>query len=346
MELEIQAVPENVSDLDSLEICDWWTHFSEERSTAQGIMDFNKEEDLVYQTLISRANEIDYETIKALVSDEIVSGPFGLGLIMDLVPLQKDPFLQLAMLQVGMSTIDQWPEMNFDGFHSDFLELMWRTLEVVDEKILDSSDSDIYLDRFLESDIFWIHPIVLSSIVALKCPNTKSLEKLFNLFLEIWDFESQTLKEDNKMDIMFHDLGGVAPLLAVSALSPNAPMKLVQKVLEITTWPECEELGLSFWEYVCALIGKGDEASFWAPHFAWSDGFFENGLWHHVVHISSKSEIDCLMFYFANREELNFENVWGEQTTQRNVIELLSKHPDTGKEVVKESIRILTELSD
>lgn len=346
MTLESQELPKDLSDLESIEICDWWTQFAEARSDDAGIMDFNKEKDLVYQALISRASEIDCGTIETIIGDEIVKAPFGLGLIMDIVPKLEDTFSQLEILQVGMSTLPQWPEMNSDGFHTEFLELMWRTLDLVDTKISDPSDADTYLGRFLELDKFWLNPIVLSSIVALKSPNTKSLERLFKMFLEIWDFDSQALKEDNKMDIMNHDLESVAPLLAVSALSPNAPMKLVQKVLEITTWPDCEEFGISFWEYVCALISRGDEDCFWAPQVAWRDGFFVNGLWSYPIHISSKSEIECLLYYFANRDELNFENIWGEQLTQRHVLELLSKHPAAEKEFVKAADQVLADLSD
>jgi hypothetical protein len=347
MELEIKKVPDNFIDLNSAEICDWWSQFAEERSGFGGVMEAYDE---VYQELISRANEIDSDTIEELISAEIISGPFAVGLIMDLIPLEKDTYSQLELLQIGMSTLTQWPEMNFDGFHIDFLELMWKTLEVVDEKILDSKDADDYLDRFLELDKHWLHPIVLTAIVALKSPNTISFEKLLNLFIEIWDFESRSLIEDNNLDIIDNgaeELDSVAALMAVSVLSPNAPSGLVTKILEITTWPDYADFGLAFWEYVCALISRGDDSFFEPPNYAWRDGFFGNGLWHHQVSLSSESELICLTFYLENRDDLNFE--WSdsdEPRTQKEVLKLLSKHPEAGKEVKKVAIQLLSEFTD
>jgi len=334
-------LPIDLNDLSTLENCDWWTEFSQRRSDSSGIMDFVKEDDPLYKELLSRASQIECDTIEELIGAEIISGPFALGLIMDMVPLEKDTFLQLEFLQIGMSTCPQWPEQNFDGFHVDFLELMWQTINLVDETILDSNDACKYLERFLTSDKFWRYPIVLSSIVALKSPNKKSLVDLFEKFFEIWDFKSQTLNEENSLDIMHRHLGSLAPLLAVSVLSPSSPLNLVRKVLNITTWAENIEFGISFWEYACALISRGDEESYWAPEVVWHDGFFGNGLWHHQVHIDSKLELECLLFYFKNRCKLDFENIWGERITQRHVIELLSKHPDAKKEVKSESKRLL-----
>jgi hypothetical protein len=345
IELEIQEVPVNFTDLHSLEICDWWTQFSEERSDDDGVLEVY---DDTYQELISRGNEIDFETIKDLIRDEIVSGPFGVGLIMSLLPFKKDPYSQLELLQLGMSTLTEWPEMSFDGFHIDFLELMWKTLEVVDETILDSSDADSYVDRCLESDLFWLHPIVLTAIVALKSPNKLSLEKILNRFMEIWDVKSQSIIEDNKLDLNdngYEELDSVAALMAVSVLSPNAPSALCTKILKITTWPDNADFGLAFWEYVCALTSRGNDSFFEAPNYAWRDGFFGNGLWHHQVSLSSKSELRCLTFYLENRNELNFQ--WpgtNEPRTQKEVLKLLSNHLEAGEEVKKVAVELLSEL--
>jgi len=347
VELEIKKVPDNFCDLHLPEICDWWTQFAQERSGHGGVMEAY---DAVYQELISREKEIDCDIINALIIDEIISGPFAVGLIMALVPLKNDPYSQLELLQIGMSTLTEWPEMNFDGFHIDFLELMWKTLEVVDEKILDSEDADSYLDRFLELDKFWLHPIVLTAIVALKSPNKTSLEKMLKLFIEIWDFESRSLIEFNNLDINDNgdeELDSVAALMAVAVLSPNTPSGLITKILEITTWPDYADFGLAFWEYVCALISRGDNSFFEAPSYAWRDGFFGNGLWHHQVFLSSKSELRCLTFYLENRDELGFE--WpdsDEPRTLKEVMQLLSKHPEAEKKIQKEANRILIELSD
>jgi len=335
------SLPVDLNDLSTLEVCDWWTEFSQQRSTESGVMDFFKEDDLLYKELLSRASQIECDTIEALIGDEIISGPFGLGLIMDIVPLTKDSFLQFELLQIGMSTHPKWPEQNFDGFHVDFLELMWKTLDLVDEKILDSKDTSKHLELFFTSDKFWRDPIVLTSIVALKRPNEKDLKDLFERFLGVWDFKSQTLKEDNPLDIYPWDLGGLAPLLAVSVLSPSAPLNLIRKVLDITTWSECEEFGISFWEYVCALVSRFDDDAYWAPLVIWRDGFFSNGLCHHQVHIEPRLELECLLFYFKNRSRLDFETVWGERCTQGHVLKLLSKRSDAEENVRRESERLL-----
>lgn len=61
----------------------------------------------------------------------------------------------------------------------------------------------------------------------------------------------------------------------------------------------------------------------------------------------SQSEVRCLTFYMENRDELDFE--WPESDeprTLKEVIELLSKHPEAEKKVQKEANRILIELSE
>ena len=144
---------------------------------------------------------------------------------------------------------------------------------------------------------------------------------------------------------MDHELPGVASLLAVCVLSPNASLGDVHKILELTTWEENSEFGLYFWEYVCALVSRGEGSSFWCPNTFWRDGFFENGLFHHQTFLDLRLEFDCLKFYLGNRSSLNF-SANGEQVTERHVVELLSKHPEADEETVKEAKLILSTLDD
>ena len=337
--------PIDLNSLDDDE-CEWWTQFAEQRTEDDGIMDIpNPNEDLVYLKLMSRAREIKCSQLASLISEEIIPGPFAAELILGFIPLHSDVLLQLELLQIGMSTVHQWPDVNFDGFHVNFLNLMWATIELVDQKVRDSAHADGILEHLLNSDSFWNEPVVLTSIVALKKPSSENLDLLFSKFMSIWDFDTKSLKEDNDLDLMDHDLPGVAPLLAVSVLSPNASPRDVHRILEITTWVENSEFGLYFWEYVCALVSRGEGSSFWCPNTFWRDGFFENGLFHHQTFLDLRLEFDCLKFYLGNRSSLNF-SANGEQVTERHVVELLSKHPEADEETVKEAKLILSTLDD
>lgn len=333
MTIDHSQTPIDLNRLDEDE-CEWWTQFAEERTNDDGTRYIgNPNEDLVYLELVSRAREIKCSQWANLINDEIIPGPFAAELILDFIPLYPDILNQLELLQIGMSTVHEWPDTNFDGFQTEFLNLMWKTIELVEEKVKDSTHADEILHHFLDSDSFWNEPIVFTSIVALKKPSPETLGRIFSKFGSIWNFDTKALREDNDLDLMEYELRGVAPLLAVCVLTPNASLKDIYKILEITKWTEDSEFGLYFWEYVCALVSRGEGSSFWCPNTFWRDGFFENGLFHHQTFIDRSLEFTCLKFYLDNRSSLNFfKNAYGEQVTERHVVELLTEHPGADEE--------------
>lgn len=306
---------------------DWWAQFAQNRTSDDGTKYIsNQDEDLVYLELISRAGEINCSTLRHLLADEVIPAPFAAEMILDLIPFHSEVIIKLELLQIGMSTVNQWPEVNYDGHWQEFLNTMWKTLEIVDECVKDSTHAETILKHFLNSELFWNEPIVLTSLVTLKEPSSKILEKLFSKFFSVWDFKDQSLKEDNALDLLRNELVGVAPLLAACVLSPNASLKDVHKMLEISTWEENSEFGLHFWDYICAFVSRGDGSSFWCPNVAWREGVFENGLWQYKTFLDSKLEVECLQFFVDAPSRIDFETVHGERITQRNVFQLLSKH--------------------
>ena len=338
-------IPVDLNSLDE-EDCDWWAQFAEERTQNDGTMYVpNRDEDLVFLNLISRAREIKCDQLADLIGEGIIPAPFAAELILCFVPLHSDVLTQLELLQIGMNTVHQWPDVHFDGFHIDFLNLMWSTLDLVDKKVKDSAQADEILEHFLDSDSFWTEPIVLTSIVALKKPSSEKLTMIFNKFLSCWDFETRSLKEDNDLDLMDNDLGNIAPLLAVCALSPNTSVRDVHKILEMTTWIEDSDFGVYFWEYVCTLVSRGEGSDYWCPITYWRDGFFDNGIEHHQTFIDTELEFECLKYYLDNRSRLNFfDNYPKEQETEKHIIALLSRHPVADKEVIREARLIIRSL--
>jgi hypothetical protein len=343
MSLDKSWTPVDLNSLDA-ENYEWWKNFAERHASANGTMDSWKKNSPVYRDLVSRGGEISCSTLLNLLADEVIPGPFAAELILDLIPTNSDVLLQLELLQIGMSTVDQWPEVNYDGHWHEFLNVMWKTLEIVDERVKDSSHADEILEQFLSSERFWHQPIVLTSIVALKKPSSEVLERFFSNFFNVWDFDTQSLKEFNSLDLFSYELTGVAPLLAACVLSPNASLRDIHKLLEISTWEEDSEFGLYFWDYICAFVSRGEGSSFWCPNAAWREGFFENGLWDYKPFLDSKLEVECLKYFVDAPDRIDFENVHGERIIQRNVFDLLSKHAEVDDIVRGEAISIIRML--
>lgn len=333
----------------------WWVNF--EQSCSTNWYGGNITEDC-YTEVISRASEISPDTLMLLSGDETLSGPFSVRFILDLVDQITDVAVKLEFLQIGMSTWPKWDDVSFDGFHVEFLELMWKVLHIVDQELVEGEEVDELLSILIERDSFWEDPIVMSAIVALKTPSSAVIMQLLDKFFGIWDADENELIEDNDLDIELHDLPHLAPLIAIAILKTDLPREQIQRILEITTWSGYEEFSLCIWEYISACISKGNQDSYWAPNVIWREGFFSNGIWNtkafsglgatekEIPLFNLKAELNCLLYFFDNQNNLSNENPYGEQTIQRQVLLLLLNHPEATTSMRLKVRRALKEIPE
>lgn len=302
--------PNNINDVD-----EWPSNFEDDHT----------END--YENLISQGNVLESSTLLELIEEEILSGPFAVQVILEMVEKINEPRKKLEFLQHGMSTWPSWPEVNFDGFHIEFLELMWEVIKVVDHLELDSNELSNFFELLIDVDYMWNDPIVLTSFIALKPLGDNDLNHFFDSYLGIWDLEEEVFVDDNSLDVFDDMLVSLAPLVAVSVLKKGAPLEKITKVLSTTCFPEYSEYSLAFWEYLSANLCKGNSDSYWAPQIFWKDGFFSNGIENKQGLFDEELGFYCLEFFWKNKEALDLANPYGEYTLQSQVLNILVTHP-------------------
>ena len=283
---------------------------------------FNEE---LLQHLRIRAGELNATTIQELIDTEMISVEFAVHLITNLVDYIENKEHALELLQVGISTWRQWEETSFDGFHIDYLDLMEKVIQIVDQLEISEKDLSQIFANLIRNDSMWRDPVILASFLMLKPLSFIDLDNLANKFISIWDFQSNILSSNNDIDIFEDDLWDLSPLLALVAVKKSLAREKLNKILQIVSFPSNEQLALAFWEYFCACLAKGDPNSYWAPHTIWRDGFFENTNFK-KFDLDESSVTQCLLFFWDHIEVFKVSNVFGEETIRAQVLKLATSH--------------------
>lgn len=239
------------------------------------------------------AGQLNYAAAEELFSR--LPGMIQAMVVEECAKASTDLVRKLRFLHLGLRFVDSWPEPNSAGFYTDFLELMWQTVDLVRAANLRPTDADRALSATLAFPDPWDIPVTAAAIVACS-PITKSA---VNSTLAALAAGSS------------YDLREAAPLAALLCIHPETDPQLAVTVALMSSDSRWVGDANSFWEYVYASLTQPDTDG-WIPVRWWGPGFFYTSLVAGEPKVGTRQRNALLQFFRTHYHEWDMGNVYGE----------------------------------
>lgn len=201
----------------------------------------------------------------------------------------------LRFLHLGLRFVDIWPTPNSDGFHTEFLELMWQTVDEVRAANLRPAEADRLLSATLAFPEPWTIPVTAAAIVACS-PITKAAVN--STLAALAASGSYNMRE-------------AAPLAALLCVHPETDLQLAVTIAVMYSNSQWLGEANSFWEYVYASLTQPNTDG-WIPTRWWGDGFFYSSLKEGEPKVGTRQRSALLQFFRAHYHEWDVANIYGE----------------------------------
>lgn len=239
--------------------------------------------------LLAHLDELTVEAFKEALLEEILTSDDAIIIANAASEHWGDVVVKLQWLQEPLYNSGLWPEYWGDGFHMDYLELMWKITELTGTHLQDPESASAVLDELMQDDDIWHYAVGPAAILAQHPVNADSVNTILRTFISYWPQYADGMPREvgRGIECDHRAIVQAAPLLAIACLNPAADVELVKRVAEICSQaPDSRErFANEFWEYVTGCLvddREGHHEDFtgvwWCPVVTWRDGFFQNGL--------------------------------------------------------------------
>lgn len=271
--------------------------------------------------LIDHISSLTVSTFKSALLDEVFDADDTVAVAKAGGESSPDLVTRIQWLQEPLYNPSLWPESWGDGWHEDFLDLMWSIIGLSESTELDEEKATEAVLTLMKDDDIWHCPVGPAAIIAQRPVLSAAVDSVLQTFTDAWDIpdgEPPRYRGSRAIDCDGDAIPSSAPLLAISCLHPNADLDLVRLTARICS--ETEDGGVNFcvafWEYVtgCLLPNRSD-GDWWCPVVWWRDGFFANGLPADCPPIGNEQLAVLVEYFLGAHEGLHFANVYGEEGT-------------------------------
>ena len=288
-------------------------------------------EPLDIDELVSRIGELSLGTFREVIQEEVLDLTVGAFIVAtSRAEMEREPLQKLRWLQEPLLSPDYWPETVGEGWHVEFLELMWDCISVVTSLPEDPQRNAALLDELLADPDIWTCPLAPSALLAVQPLAPSSADRVLSAFSGAWAQEPNGRWQfRGTQGIESDELGmrrGI-PLVAIACLNSNANLDLVARVVDVCSTESSDgHLALYFWEYVCACLVEVGTFNLWAPDRWWDQGFFSNGRPPGTPPVGVEQFRMLATTFAASHEEWNLVNVHGEDRTVDLAEALAQRH--------------------
>ena len=247
--------------------------------------DYLRDEDADFEATYPGSTQISIENFEALINENILE-IFDACIIANFRADKTESLLsKIEWLQTPLLNLEVWPESNGTGWHFDFLELMWKIIEV-SEKLRERPDeaSEIFR-RLLTNFKVWERPIGPTAILAIDDVDEIDVNGILQTFNSLWIESNGEFTFDKSKGISLSS--DSLPLISIACLSPKIYLEQIRKLINIfvnissqealtptyltdieVNQSAIDEIILPFWQYLiaCLVSDREDEnGSWWSP---------------------------------------------------------------------------------
>jgi hypothetical protein len=239
--------------------------------------------------LVAHLDGFTFESFREALIEEALSSDDAVIIAECAAERCPDLVGKIRWLQEPLYNTNLWPEYWGDGYHDDYLGLMWKVTELIGAHLQDQESASAALDELMQDDDIWHFAVGPAAILA-QCPvKSDSVNAILRTFITYWPQYADGMPREvgRYIDCDHAAIISAAPFLAIACLNPAADVALAKQVAEICSRSpdDSERLANEFWEYVTGCLvedRKGYNQDFsgvwWCPVVTWRDGFFQNGL--------------------------------------------------------------------
>lgn len=296
-------------------------------------------EPLDIDALISRIGELSLGTFREVIQEEVLDLAVGAFIVAtSRAEMEREPLQKLRWLQEPLLSPDYWPETVGEGWHVEFLELMWDCISVVTSLPEDPQRNAALLDELLADPDIWTCPVAPSALLAIQPLTATSANHVLSTFRSAWAQEpdgSWHFRGSRAIESDELGMRHAVPLVAIACLNPHANPDLILEVVDICTATRGDgQLALFFWEYVAGCLGTADTSIAWIPHPWWEQGFFGNGLPPGAPPVGIEQLNTLAMAFVGRHEQWNLVSVYGEHRTA-DLAEALAQRNELNDDILR-----------
>lgn len=275
-------------------------------------------EPLDIDALISRIGELSLGTFREVIQEEVLDLLLDASIVATTrAVIEQEPLQKLRWLQEPLLSPDYWPDPVGEGWHVEFLELMWDCISVVKSLPEDPQRNSALLSDLLADPDIWTCPVAPSALLAIQPLSPSSADRVLTTFSSAWAREPDGSWQFRGSPAIESDEWGMrraVPLVAIACLNPHANPDLILEVVDICTMTHGDDrLALFLWEYVCACLVEVEALNSWIPDPWWDQGFFGNGLPSDAPPVGVKQLLTLAAVFARRHEQWNLVSVHGEQ---------------------------------
>lgn len=296
-------------------------------------------EPLDVDALVGRIGELRLDTFREVIQEEV------LDLLLDAsfvatsrAAMEQEPLQKLRWLQEPLLSPDYWPDTVGEGWHVEFLDLMWDCISVVTSLPEDPQCNSAFLSDLLADPDIWTCPVAPSALLAVQPLSPDSADRVLNTFLSAWAQEPNGSWQFRGTQAIESDELGMRraiPLVAIACLNPNASLDLVARVVDVCSSQSSDgRLALYFWEYVSACLVEVGKFNPWAPDPWWDQGFFSNGRPPGTPPVGAEQFRTLATTFAANHEAWDLVSVHGEDRTV-DLAEVLAQRNELDDDILR-----------
>lgn len=289
---------------------------------------------------LARIEGFTVEAFKGVLLEEILPSDDATIIAERAAELCPDVVGKLRWLQEPLYNTNLWPEYGGDGWHEDYLNLMWKISELTRTELRNSESASAALNELMQDADIW-HCAAAPAAILAQCPvNSDSVNAILRTFITYWPKYAAGMDRvpGRGIDCDESAIASAAPLLAIACLHPAAEVELAQRVAGICSAAPDKggRLANEFWEYVTGCLVQNRDAYnedfssvWWCPVVWWRDGFFQNGLPQDLAFPVGAKQLQALVSLFLEGfESWDLENVYGDDNVRETATAAFAARPE------------------